>query len=502
MAMSWYISDRSRIGLKDEIVVRRGTEQMLARELGTSQAKFAESALKYTELEIHIGEEQAKFAQELETKELETEITLTASQRMEQQLRGANARLKADEPVFENDNVIKKVKGARASLANARRSPGSGGGAAKRLDTRIRSIENTLREAERILEDAKENRLATELLISQEKTMTIASLEMGANWAQQVLEKERKNSKLSLENFQQQIRSTNQRDLKRQVLGLEERFISFKDSRKAIEGQWSNAMTALVKMDETAKRIEEGLMASLEQSAEYEAGGDAPVGELAKLRSEMESLKLARQDMHSVMSDIKLTIDKSVESESELMMAETAEVSDTLSRMIMEAKFHGMDAPPEEYAGLIAALNIDTGTYDPASLDRKLEDLNILTNYLLTAGSRMPAGTGLTRPGAEFDEYLASKLDFDIYVVQEGDTLWGIASREKIYGDPYMWPLLYKYNVARVDNPDIIEPQLKLVVKKQPMDTEVEDTLERARTSTFGEYRLYNKRWLEELCRP
>ena len=276
MAMSWYVSDKNRVGLKDEIVVRKGTEQMLARELGTAQAETAESGLKYTELELQRSEEQQKFEEKLEAKDKEKELTLSESQKIEQQLKGAEARLKADQPVFENDNLIRKVKGARTSLANVRRLPVSSEGAAKKIDTRIRNVEKTLREAERVLEEAKDNRLATELLISQEKTMTIASLDGDTNWAQRILDKERKDSRLSLENFQHEIRSTNQRELKRQVLDLEERFISFKDSKKSIEGRWSNAMTALVKMDETAKRIEDGLMASLEQSAEYEAGGGAP----------------------------------------------------------------------------------------------------------------------------------------------------------------------------------------------------------------------------------
>jgi hypothetical protein len=113
------------------------------------------------------------------------------------------------------------------------------------------------------------------------------------------------------------------------------------------------------------------------------------------------------------------------------------------------------------------------------------------------------AGPGFRTPDSEFDEYLASKLDFDIYVVEEGDTLWGIASKERIYGDPYMWPLLYKYNAARLDDPNVIEPRLKLVVRKQPVGGEIAETLKRARTTSgLEEYRLYNRRWLEELCRP
>ena len=216
----------------------------------------------------------------------------------------------------------------------------------------------------------------------------------------------------------------------------------------------------------------------------------------------MESLKLAREDMRTVMGDIKVTIDKSVESESELMMTQTADVSDTLNRLMIEAKFHGMEAPPEEYAELIESLRAGVDSDSPEGLDKKLEELNILTNYLVRAGSKKSTVGAILKPQTEFDEYLTNKLDFDIYIVQPGDTLWDIASDKKIYGDPFMWPLLYKYNIARVDDPNIIEPQLKLIVKQQPQSVEVEDTLERARTSTLGEYRLYNEKWLEELCRP
>lgn len=504
MAMTWYVTDRGQNKLEEEIGVRKVTERMLASELGSAQARSAEDALKYTDLEEHLGDEQQKFQKEIEVKQTEKEVALSAHKEMENKLIGAEARLRADEPVFENDNVVRKIKMARTALAKARRAPSAGEGATKRLDSRIRNVERTLREAERVLEEAKESRLATELLISQESIMTLASLTGDTNWAQQVLEKERKSSKVSMENFQDQLRSKNQRELKRQVVNLEERFISFKQSKSIMEGHWSDAMAALVKMDDTARSIEAGLMASLERSAEYESAGGPPIEGLAMLRAEMETLKLARTDVHKVMDDMKTAIARSVESETEMILAETAQVSETLNRMVLEARFRGMSETPEEYVELIRALNIEESIQDPALLDKKLEDLNILTNYLLEAsGRRRAAGSGFGAPDSDFDEYMASKLDFDIYVVEEGDTLWAIASKERIYGDPYMWPLLYKYNAARVDDPDVIEPQLKLVVRKQLVGGEIEETLQKARTTSgLKEYRLYNRRWLEELCRP
>ena len=50
------------------------------------------------------------------------------------------------------------------------------------------------------------------------------------------------------------------------------------------------------------------------------------------------------------------------------------------------------------------------------------------------------------------------------YVVKQGDTLWRIASRKGAYANPYMWPLIYRYNVAKLKGPDIIRVGQVLVI--------------------------------------
>ena len=50
------------------------------------------------------------------------------------------------------------------------------------------------------------------------------------------------------------------------------------------------------------------------------------------------------------------------------------------------------------------------------------------------------------------------------YEVSKGDHLWGIASDESIYGDPYMWPRIYKANTDQITDPDLIYPEQKLSV--------------------------------------
>ncbi|MEW6088140.1 MAG: LysM peptidoglycan-binding domain-containing protein [bacterium] len=44
------------------------------------------------------------------------------------------------------------------------------------------------------------------------------------------------------------------------------------------------------------------------------------------------------------------------------------------------------------------------------------------------------------------------------YEVVPGDCLWKIAGLDKIYGDPYQWPRLYKANKDQITDPKLIYP--------------------------------------------
>ncbi|MEW6088902.1 MAG: LysM peptidoglycan-binding domain-containing protein [bacterium] len=44
------------------------------------------------------------------------------------------------------------------------------------------------------------------------------------------------------------------------------------------------------------------------------------------------------------------------------------------------------------------------------------------------------------------------------YEVAPGDCLWKIAGLDKIYGDPYQWPRIYKANKDQIKNPKLIYP--------------------------------------------
>jgi len=42
--------------------------------------------------------------------------------------------------------------------------------------------------------------------------------------------------------------------------------------------------------------------------------------------------------------------------------------------------------------------------------------------------------------------------------VRRGDSLWAIATREDVLGDPFRWPLLFRRNRDQIQDPDLIEP--------------------------------------------
>ncbi len=59
-----------------------------------------------------------------------------------------------------------------------------------------------------------------------------------------------------------------------------------------------------------------------------------------------------------------------------------------------------------------------------------------------------------------------TKPTMENYLVQKGDCLWNIAAKSQVYGDAFMWPLLFKANRDHVQDPDLIYPRQNLSVDK------------------------------------
>jgi nucleoid-associated protein YgaU len=50
------------------------------------------------------------------------------------------------------------------------------------------------------------------------------------------------------------------------------------------------------------------------------------------------------------------------------------------------------------------------------------------------------------------------------YRVERGETLWSIAARRDVYADPYLWPVIYKFNRDQIQDPARIYPNQRLVL--------------------------------------
>lgn len=59
------------------------------------------------------------------------------------------------------------------------------------------------------------------------------------------------------------------------------------------------------------------------------------------------------------------------------------------------------------------------------------------------------------------------------YRVKKGDCLWSISGKQEIYGDSFLWPLLFKANRDVIQDPDLIYPDQQLTVDKSASDSEM-----------------------------
>jgi hypothetical protein len=67
------------------------------------------------------------------------------------------------------------------------------------------------------------------------------------------------------------------------------------------------------------------------------------------------------------------------------------------------------------------------------------------------------------------------------YVVKKGDSLWKIAGKSAVMGDPFRWPLLFKANRDQIEDPDLIEVKLDLGYKKDYSQDEINDAVGKAK---------------------
>ena len=50
------------------------------------------------------------------------------------------------------------------------------------------------------------------------------------------------------------------------------------------------------------------------------------------------------------------------------------------------------------------------------------------------------------------------------HVVELGETLSSISARPDVYADPYLWPVIYRFNRDQIQNPAVIYPNQRLQI--------------------------------------
>ena len=55
---------------------------------------------------------------------------------------------------------------------------------------------------------------------------------------------------------------------------------------------------------------------------------------------------------------------------------------------------------------------------------------------------------------------------YSIYTVKKNETLWDIAGKPEIYGDPTKWNLIYEANKDIISKPDLIKAGMKLRIPR------------------------------------
>jgi len=105
-------------------------------------------------------------------------------------------------------------------------------------------------------------------------------------------------------------------------------------------------------------------------------------------------------------------------------------------------------------------------------------DPGTAADKVVAAESKTAAQSGATAGSEAKTVAKAAPAAITEYIVKKGDSLWMIAKYKDIYGDDFLWPIIYKANKGQIKNPNLIYPGQKLNI---PRDGFSMDDIKKAR---------------------
>lgn len=87
-------------------------------------------------------------------------------------------------------------------------------------------------------------------------------------------------------------------------------------------------------------------------------------------------------------------------------------------------------------------------------------------------------------PAPVVDPMAVYKAEYDAlpvtHTVTKGECLWWISEYKHVYNDPFMWPLIYKANRDKINNPDLIYPDQVFSIPRDFSLNELADSRKQA----------------------
>ncbi len=109
--------------------------------------------------------------------------------------------------------------------------------------------------------------------------------------------------------------------------------------------------------------------------------------------------------------------------------------------------------------------------------------LAVFAAFIITGcgGSQQINSAGDAAGQAAGEAQQANKENLpNTYVVESGDTIYGIAAKSEIYGNKYQWPLIYDANRDILDSYEKLSEGTRLIIPRDVDAAKIEEAIKRA----------------------